>query len=171
VSRPAWAFKLGLVLIVPSIALTWMRHAVSSPALDQGVYVMLLLAFAFTAAATLAHTLQARRVAVDQISGALAAYLLLGLVWGLAYFLPESAAPGSLSIGPVSQESRLNASLYYSFVTLTTLGYGDILPLTAKARSLAYVEAAIGQTYLAVLVAKLVEMHVSGDASGHDDAN
>ena len=89
-------------------------------------------------------------------------------MWGLAYFLLESAAPGSLSIGPVSDEARFGASIYYSFVTLTTLGYGDILPLTDRARSLAYVEAVIGQIYLAVLLAKLVGMYVSASSQEKD---
>ena len=168
VSRPAWAFTLGLTLIVPAIAMTWLRHAITSRVLEQSGYVIMLLAFAFTAVITVIHTLRARKVTVEQISGALSAYLLFGLVWGLAYFLLESAAPGSLSIGPVSDEARFGASIYYSFVTLTTLGYGDILPLTDRARSLAYVEAVIGQIYLAVLLAKLVGMYVSASSQEKD---
>ncbi len=168
VSRPAWAFTLGLALIVPAIALTWLPHAVTVPRLELGRYLFTLLAFAFTAVVMVIHTLQAKRVTVEQISGALSAYLLMGLVWGLAYFLLESAAPGSLSFGSVSDEARFSASVYYSFVTLTTLGYGDILPLTDRARSLAYVEAVIGQIYLAVLVGKLVGMFVSAKAANGD---
>ena len=164
VSRPAWAFKLGLVFIVPAIALLLLRHVVRSSVLEQGGYVILLLALAFTGVVTLRSTLQAKRVSVEQISGALSAYLLMGLVWGLTFFLLESAAPGSLSIESGPDTARLGASIYYSFVTLTTLGYGDILPLTDRARSLAYVEAVIGQIYLVVLVGKLVGMYVS--ASG-----
>ena len=68
----------------------------------------------------------------------------------------------------MSDEARFGASVYFSFVTLTTLGYGDILPLTDRARSLAYLEAVIGQIYLAVLVGKLVGMFVSAKA-GNDD--
>jgi len=168
VSRPAWAFTLGLALIVPAIALTWLPYVVTVPRLELGRYLLTLLAFAFTAVVMVIHTLQAKRVTVEHISGALSAYLLMGLVWGLAYFLLESAVPGSLSIGSVSDEARFSASVYYSFVTLTTLGYGDILPLTDRARSLAYVEAVIGQIYLAVLVGKLVGMYVSAKAGNGD---
>ena len=168
VSRPAWAFKLGITLIVPAIALTWLPYVVTVPRLELVRYLLTLLAFAFTAVVMVIHTLQAKRVTVEQISGALCAYLLMGLVWGLAYFLLESAAPGSLSIGSVSDEARFSASVYYSFVTLTTLGYGDILPLTDRARSLAYVEAVIGQIYLAVLVGKLVGMFVSARQANGD---
>jgi hypothetical protein len=170
VSRPAWAFKVGLALIVPAIAWAWIRHVIASPVLELSGYPILLLAFGFTAVVTVLHTLQAKRVTVEQISGALSAYLLFGLVWGLAYFLLESAAPGSLSFGTASDEARFGASIYYSFVTLTTLGYGDILPLSDRARSLAFLEAVIGQIYLAVLVAKLVGMYASGSASANDDA-
>lgn len=129
VRRPAWAFKVGLGLIVPAIALIWAPFAVASTALEQGGYLFTLLAFAFTAVVIITHTLQARQVTVEHISGVLSAYLLLGLVWGLAFFLLESADPGSLSINAVSDEARFSASVYYSFVTLTTLGYGDILPV------------------------------------------
>ena len=164
VSRPAWAFKLGLTLMVPAIALTWVSYIVTSPVLDRVGVLFTLGAFLFTAVVMVRHTLQANHVTVDLIAGALSAYLLFGLVWGLAYFLLESAAPGSLSIGTVSDEARLSASVYYSFITLTTLGYGDILPLSNQARSLALVEAVVGQLYLAVLMAKLVGMYVAAGA-------
>ena len=167
VSRPAWAFKVGLVLMVPAIALVLLRYATTSPAIERSGYVFMLLAFAFTAVVMVTHTLLAKRVTVEHISGALSAYLLMGLVWGLAYFLLESAVPGSLSIGSVSDDARFDASIYYSFVTLTTLGYGDILPLTDRARSLAYVEAVVGQIYLAVLIGKLVGMYVSASGKGN----
>ena len=161
VSRPAWAFRVGLALIIPTIALIWLRYFISSSILEQSSYLMLLLALAFTAMVTLAHTLEARRVTTEQISGALSAYLLFGLVWGLAYCLLESAAPGSFSFGDASDERLFGDSVYFSFVTLTTLGYGEILPLSDRARSLAYVEATIGQLYLVVLVGKLVGMFAS----------
>ena len=168
ISRPPWAFKLGLALIVPAIVLAWAPFAVASPVLEQGGYLFMMLAFGFTAVVIIAHTLRAKEVTVEHIAGVLSAYLLLGLVWGLAYFLLESANPGSLSIDVVSDEARFGASVYYSFVTLTTLGYGDILPLSDRARSLAYVEAVVGQFYLAVLLAKLVGMRVAASSSKDD---
>ena len=168
VTRPAWVLKLGLALIVPAIALSWAPYAAASPLLDVGRYVFTMLAFAFTAVVIVVHTLRATRVSVDQIAGVLSAYLLLGLVWGFAYFLLESAAPGSLSIDAASEEARLSESIYYSFVTLTTLGYGDILPLSERARALAYVEAIIGQFYLAVLLARLVGMYVVASTTESD---
>ena len=61
----------------------------------------------------------------------------------------------------MSDEARFSASVYYSFVTLTTLGYGDTLPLSDKARSLVYVGAVLGLLYLIVLVAKLVGMYIA----------
>ena len=169
VSRSTWTFRFGLLLIVPAIVLSWLTYAVTSITLERGGYLLILAAFGFTAVVMVMHTLRAKQIAVEQISAALSAYLLFGLVWGLAYFLLESALPGSLSFGAGPDDARLGTSIYFSFVTLTTLGYGDILPLSDQARALAYVEAGIGQIYLAVLVGKLVGMHVSHSSAHQND--
>ena len=79
-SRPAWAFKVGLALVLPAIALVWLPYAVALPAARQAGYAFTLLAFAFTTVVSVSDTLQATRVTAEQIAGALSAYLLLGLV-------------------------------------------------------------------------------------------
>ena len=93
----------------------------------------------------------------DLISGAILAYLLLGIAWGSLNALIEAVAPGSYSF-PQEMDMRNKASalMYHSFITLTTLGYGDILPVTRITRSSAYLEAVTGVMYTAILVAGLV---------------
>jgi voltage-gated potassium channel len=97
-------------------------------------------------------------------------YLLLGLSWALLYAFLNRIAPGSFSgMQHTALELQVWEFVYTSFVTLTTLGYGDISPMTPIARSLAYMEAIVGQFYLAVLVASLVGTYIADrqDAKAH----
>ncbi len=93
----------------------------------------------------------------------MAVYLLIGLIWGHLYVVLDGMWPGSLAFATpsLSEESKLGACVYFSYVTLTTLGYGDIQPVTAQARSLALSEAVLRQLYLAALVARIVGIHVA----------
>jgi hypothetical protein len=117
------------------------------------------------------------RVTMDKIYGAVCLYLLLGLLWGYAYTILEIAHPGSFSFPEqatpqalVEQsdyrdlERELN---YFSYVTLTTLGYGDITPRTGRARQLSWMEAMLGQLFIAITVARLVGAHIAS-SSGKD---
>jgi hypothetical protein len=93
----------------------------------------------------------------DLISGAILAYLLLGIAWGGLNLLIEVLAPGSYSFPlDMDQDNKSAALIYHSFITLTTLGYGDILPQTRITRSSAYLEAVTGVMYTAILIAGLV---------------
>jgi hypothetical protein len=105
----------------------------------------------------------------DIVSGALCVYLLIGLVWAFLFMLLESVHPGSFQLGAGATTAAnpghpgpayLSLFLYFSFVTLSTVGYGDILPLTGPARGLAALEGIIGQFYMAVLVARFVGLYI-----------
>jgi hypothetical protein len=118
------------------------------------------------AAASLRFAFKAERVNSEQITSALSAYLLAGHVFGVCYWQVEQLRAGSsFAVGgvPVAAGALdLPTCVYFSFVTLATLGYGDIVPLSPTARGLAVSEAIIGQLYLAVLVARLVSARVTG---------
>ena len=93
---------------------------------------------------------------------------MIGFIWASAYFVLEAYSPGSFELDGIalttrteSLEAMLSKCFYSSYVTLTTLGYGDVKPTSPPAQSLAYVEALTGQLYLAVLVARLVALHVT----------
>ena len=94
----------------------------------------------------------------ERIFAALDAYLLVGFLFGVAYWTLHRLNPASFVGLPVA-DMGLSTSMYFSFVTIATLGYGDIVPVTAPARGLALVEAISGQMYLAVLVARLVSLY------------
>jgi hypothetical protein len=98
-----------------------------------------------------------------QIFAAICVYLLLGYAWTFAYAIVEELDPGSfvaLSNTPREYVDRVLEMRHFSFMTLTTVGYGDIVPRSSAARTLAGIEAITGQIYLTVLVARLVGLHI-----------
>jgi voltage-gated potassium channel len=98
----------------------------------------------------------------NKIVGAVCIYILIGLAWAVAYLITEQLYPGSLSgFGAGTWQDNMQAAVYYSFVTLTTLGYGEITPLMPLSRALAYTEAIAGQFYIAILVASLIGVRLA----------
>ena len=99
------------------------------------------------------------RVTHVRIQGAIAVYLLFGVAWAHAYHVIDILHPGSFS-APAGELSTPADWIYFSFVTLTTVGYGDITPVSTLARALAIAEALVGQLYLAIMLARLVAMEL-----------
>jgi len=112
----------------------------------------------------LRDVLTAPRVTGSTIVGAVNAYLLMGIGWGLLFTVIETLAPGSFRFAG-DATGKITDLYYFSFTTLTTLGYGDMTPVSVPARSMAIAEALAGQLYLVVLVARLVSVHASGESS------
>lgn len=90
-----------------------------------------------------------------RIAGAVSIYLLLGLIWARLYQMVELASPGAFRV-PAGETPNSASLAYFSFVTLATLGYGDIAPVNIVARDLAVLEAIMGQLYLVILISRLV---------------
>ena len=102
-------------------------------------------------------------VNVNKIIGAICMYLLLGINWAIFYLFINMAIPGSFhGLAATDIGTQLAELIYYSFVTMTTMGYGDLIPVKPLARTVAYLQAIVGQFYVAVLVAWLVGMYLSG---------
>jgi Ca2+/Na+ antiporter len=141
---------------------------VDSPSWNGAVMILTAAFMGFLIWLLLHDLFSKHRSSSERIYGALCAYLFIGILFALVYAHLEYRAPGSFSAGneALRETSAEEASMvpiftYYSFVTLTTLGYGDITPVTDHARTLAWLEALIGQLYLAVMVATLVGIKVS----------
>ena len=113
----------------------------------------------------LGFVLRSGSVTGEKLCAALCVYLLLGICWSLLYSLQENLRPGSFST-PDGGPAEWRDLIYFSFVSLTTLGYGDVTPVTSHARSFAMLEATTGSFYLAVLVARLVSAYRPRRASG-----
>jgi len=110
----------------------------------------------FAAAGALRFSMRATRIDAEHLHAALSAYLLAGIFFGILYWVLEQIVPRTFTAS--GDFSRMSA-IYFSFVTLATLGYGDIVPRTDVARGLAIVEGVGGQLFLAVLVARLVSLY------------
>ncbi len=140
-----------LVWLARPLAL-WLDHRTLS-VITFGIWTLIGLT---AAAAALRYAFRATTINAEHVYAALSAYLLAGLYFGLLYWVLEQLRSGSFSTSGIF--SRMTA-IYFSFVTLATLGYGDVTPRTDVARSMAILEGVGGQLFLAVLVARLVSLY------------
>jgi hypothetical protein len=151
-------FLIALVLGVLAFTAGWFSLLLSAEEVQTVESIINPIFFAFTTVAVLRSIIRGK-VTEDVIYGAIAVYLLLGLTWGSAYTYLESTHPGSFQVAHTTEtggQTGFSDLLYYSFVTLTTTGYGDIVPLTSQARSLAFLEAVSGVLFMAVFISRLI---------------
>jgi len=127
----------------------------------HSVTILLLSFFAIT---TLAYVVRSGEVTANKIYAAICAYLLIGYAWALGYSVLEECQPGSFGapaeIAPGDYVNRVIEMRYFSFITLATVGYGDIVPRSSTARTMAILEAIVGQFYLVALIGRLVGLHI-----------
>src|SRR5262245_57152001 len=135
---------IATVLGILVLGTRWAGYAIDDEWLLLVHYGLAAIFFAFTACLLLADVLSKGAVTAQKIYGALCVYLLIGLTWGFIFLTLEGVHPGSFLVG----QARLNGIekdpatlVYFSFVTLSTVGYGDITPLSPPARSFAFMEA------------------------------
>jgi hypothetical protein len=145
-----------LAVVAMSVTLAALFHP--APLLIIAVWALLALFFGFVSVGLFTYLGQPGAVTAGRLYTSVSLYLLLGFLWFALYNLLEAVQPGSFAETGQSNSAHLayRTLLYFSLETLTTLGYGDILPLTPKARTLAVLEAATGVLYIAVTVARLV---------------
>ncbi len=162
IQRSRRQLAILIVLAAPALAGQCVYLATGSAEAMRVAIVSLLAFNLFTIVNILLYVLRGVEVTADKIHGAICAYLLLALMWATAYALVESLHPGSFVAAMVYDPGgRLDfyALLYFSIVTLTTAGYGDIVPVTTYARSLANLEQLVGVFYLAILIARLAGLY------------
>lgn len=150
-----YRYRLALCLAGTGLAARIAYRVHGTPVLEFLAEGLSALFFLGTLVNIVAHIRSERRVTQDLIFAAVCAYLLLGLVWAYAYLFLEAVHPGAFKAAePMGGD--LWEFIYYSFVTLTSLGYGDIVAAIRPARSLTIVEVVVGQLYLAILLGRLV---------------
>lgn len=153
---------IGMLAILSGGAqLAWMLSA------NQSIlYAFLALTLVFYAAVAsvlvLALFRRGTSITMDTMCSAVSVYLLLGLIWAMAYAILELAVPGSFSFpaNEIGNEQQFDRFLGFSLTTLTTLGYGNVAPATLRADALSTLEAVCGQVYLAVVIARLVALQI-----------
>lgn len=171
------AFVVGAVVI----ACKWLRYFLQESWWDALAVThdfAMALFFGFAVVVILHNIVRRKTIRVDDVVGSVCGYLLAGGAWAALYSAIDHLVPGSFSISPSlatqveGWHSRHAVFEYFSLVTLTTIGYGDVSPIRAPAVTLAWLEAVFGQFYIAVVVAQLVavrlmQMPRRGDPDSH----
>jgi len=164
---------LATVLAVPAFSGKWINHFWPNAIPAEVLLGTALLFVAFVVVNLFCFILTAPRVNQKVLCGAVSNYLMLGILWMFAYLLLAELLPDSFafSAGPASERvmNGFNA-LYFSFVTLSTVGFGDITPVSRFARMLAIVEAATGIIYMTVVIARLVALYSSEGSYNRPDS-
>ncbi len=124
--------------------------------------IVALLFYLMTTGIAFSTLLKGERIDINMIMGSICVYILVGISWSILFYFESIIHSGAFAgVNLTSAKQQFTDLLYYSFVTLSTLGYGDITPVTPIARTLAYIEALFGQFYIAILVASFVGIHIS----------
>jgi len=160
--RPEARFLAGVVAF-SAIVLRWLTHIVPTDAIQRWSSLASLGFMALLTMGTLHKVFKDDKpVTGHRILGAIAAYLLFGVTWSILYGLLDQLLPHAFSVSGGDSGSELQEKItYFSFVTLTTLGYGDITPTHDVSRMFAVMEALVGQLYPATLLARLVSLEVA----------
>ena len=148
-------------LLILTVTILMIHFASAQVAVDvRPATLAFWTAIAFLSAAfALRFAMRSTKIDAEHIYAALSAYLLAGIFFGVLYHAVEHVWPGSFTAAGAIGEFPLFDAMYFSFVTLATLGYGDLVPVSEVARGLAIIEAVSGQLFLAVMIARLVGSH------------
>ena len=158
------SLAIALVLAIPAITMRWINQLRPDLVHPAAFLVCALVLLAFVIGHLLHFILRAPVVNMEVLCGSIAAYLMLGLMWTVAYWLVDQLTPGgafSFNTNRGAQSMNGFTGFYFSFITVSTVGYGDITPVSRAARWLAAMEAMTGLLYVAVLIARLVSLYSS----------
>lgn len=153
----------AMALLLPLLILYWLGIYDIIPFSQLGSYLLLVVYFGLLVHSYIFQIARSHRVTRKLLYATFCLYLIVGLFWGSLYALLAELTPGAYNgkLLENSQDSTIHIYNYFSLVTLTTLGYGDITPQTAGAAALCQMEAIVGQFFTTVLVAWLVGMYIS----------
>jgi hypothetical protein len=165
-----WDRIVGLLLGIPTMAaeaiFRILPEADRFPAM-VAYHALMTVFLAFAVVTILRDIFENRQIGFDHLLGAFSGFLLAGIAWGNLYLLIEVATPGAFTIDPGltaqlhHEQSRRFIFNYFSFMTLTTLGYGDITPVDSSACNLTWLEAMFGQFYVAVYIGQLMSLKIT----------
>lgn len=163
-SRPFPRFIAGMVAVA-AIILRWTDRFTESTAIDIWSAVASLMFLALMTLVMLIRVFRSeKQVTLHRVQGAVAVYLLFGITWSMLYQLVDLSVTGAFSLSAahhLDETARQETFTYFSFVTLTTLGYGDVTAIHPTARMFVIMEALMGQLYPATLLARLVSLEIS----------
>jgi len=153
---------IAIVLAIPAIAGRWINHF-RPDLIPPAVFLVAgLILIAFVVGNLLLFVFRAPSVNTEVLCASISAYLMLGLMWTMAYWLVDQLTPGgAFAFNTITGKQSMKGfnAFYFSFITLSTVGYGDITPVSKMARWLAAMEAMTGLLYVAVLISRLVSLY------------
>ncbi|MDH3625531.1 MAG: potassium channel family protein, partial [Myxococcales bacterium] len=168
-SHHRWPF---LVLTVVTLGVRWGEQLSGGGLLDLSALGITVVWLGYAIWILVAHLFQQREVTVNMIFGAVVTYLLIAVAFALVFQILELQHQGSFSgvvVEAFETRKKLDQSLmYFSLVCLTTMGFGDIVPVSNLARPLAVLEGVFGQLYLAVMIARLVGLHIAHESRARE---
>jgi hypothetical protein len=153
---------LASTLLVATLLVNWSHHLFPAYVPGSTHLYGSLIFIGFIIYCILRFIMRAKRVDAEVISAAISVYLMIGLLWTSAYLIVGEQNPAAFSIHTDPQDpqtmTNFNA-LYFSYSSLSTLGFGDIVPISKMARTLAFMEAITGMLFVAILISRLVSMY------------
>ena len=155
---------VATLLVMPAVVGKWSHHLWPSVVPPEFYLFAYLVFLVFVVSRLLHFILRAPRVNSEVLCAGISGYLMLGLLWVIAYMLVARAVPDAFTftVGPTSHQTMDGfTAFYFSFATLTTIGYGDISPVSNVARMLSVMEAVTGMFYITVLISRLVALSSS----------
>ena len=163
---------IALLLVIPALAARWINY-LRPDLLSPVVFLLAAMLFqAFVVAHILRFILRTSRVDANVLCAGLSGYLILGLLWVLAYVLVARINPKAFIIsGGADASAKMDGfrAFYFSFITLCTVGYGDVVPASKVAQMLAITEAIAGVFYVAVLISRLVAIYSSAQPAAESE--
>jgi hypothetical protein len=161
-SREKKSRVVVILLVLPCLVLLWLHLPDSSDEIFLAGTALQAVFNFFMVFIIMWFVFQAPVITRDILSASIVAYLFVALFFAKSFLVLEILSPGSFSISSDRIMTDPSVMKYFSFVTLTTLGYGDVVPISDQAKTLAISEAFIGQIYLTVLIARLVGVYAAG---------
>jgi hypothetical protein len=169
-ARKGWVWPTALLMVATFLTAVLSTFFLSVPALVGLKWALLVAFFGLTVYGLFPYLKNARSVTDAHLYTAISIYLLLGLQWFALYSAIDVFYPGSIVQNSTSLLDRQSELLYFSLVTLSTVGYGDIVPVYGEVRMLAALEGITGVLYIAITVALLVSAYKQQGASGDSTA-
>ena len=169
VQRPRRLLHVAVLLTAASVILGWVEFFHPNAMLAKWNLGLSVVVLVLISVVVSIWVLGPGQITGHRIRGAVLVYLLLGLTWALGYALVELVVPGSfalaehiaIDVAALDRQALMRELIYYSFVTLTTVGYGDITPLSEAGRQLAMLEALCGQLFPVVFIGRMVSLEIS----------
>lgn len=156
---------MGLALAIPEFILIWWRFINKTWLVEVLQFVFFIAFLIFILCRIYRDILSRKKISDDELRGAICLYLMIGATWSAVYYLIELFLPGAFVLNAtfhaVTRPLVWSDMLYFSFTTLSTLGYGDIIPILPLAQSLSIIESTMGLFYIAVVVSKLMSQLVN----------